>query len=76
MIDFLNEQTDDRPFLAYLAFTSPHDPLQVPDADLDRCAGWYDDGYNAIRRARTDSSASGRPTRSMSAISNPMAPRR
>ena len=52
MIGYLREQDDDRPFFGYLAFTAPHDPLQVPDEDLDRCRGRYDDGYDAIKTAR------------------------
>ena len=52
MIGYLQAQEDDRPFLGYLAFTAPHDPLQVPDDDLDRYAGRYDEGYEAIKRER------------------------
>lgn len=52
MIGYLREQQDDRPFLGYLAFTAPHDPLQAPEEDLNRYAGRYDEGYDAIRRAR------------------------
>lgn len=52
LISYLSEQEDDAPFFAYLAFTAPHDPLQVPDEWLDRYAGAYDGGYDAIREAR------------------------
>ncbi len=52
MIGYLREQEDDRPFLGYLAFTAPHDPLQVPDEDLDRYSGRYGEGYDAIKRER------------------------
>ena len=52
MIGYLREQEDDRPFLGYLAFTAPHDPLQVPPGDLDRYAGRYDAGYDEIKRER------------------------
>lgn len=38
-----------RPFFAYAAYTSPHWPLQVPDAWLDRYAGRYDEGYDVWR---------------------------
>ncbi|MFO0871725.1 MAG: sulfatase-like hydrolase/transferase [Pirellulales bacterium] len=31
-IDFLEHVADDRPFLAYVAFTAPHDPRQPPEA--------------------------------------------
>ncbi|MEA1013000.1 arylsulfatase [Sphingosinicella sp. LY1275] len=52
MISYLAGQGDDAPFFAYLAFTAPHDPLQVPDKWLDVCRGAYDSGYDAIRRRR------------------------
>lgn len=52
MIEYLGGQDDDEPFLAYLAFTAPHDPLQVPDDWLDRYRGRYDEGYDAIRGPR------------------------
>lgn len=52
MITYLTERQDDAPFFAYLAFTAPHDPLQVPDAWLDRRKGAYDRGYDAIRSRR------------------------
>ncbi|MFA7602294.1 MAG: arylsulfatase [Novosphingobium sp.] len=52
MIGYLSEHEADRPFFAYLAFTAPHDPLQVPDQWLDRYKGAYDVGYNVIREAR------------------------
>lgn len=52
MMSYLSEQEDDAPFFAYLAFTAPHDPLQVPDAWLDRYEGAYDEGYDAIRERR------------------------
>ena len=52
MISYLSEQRDDAPFFAYLAFTAPHDPLQVPDEWLDRYKGEFDDGYDAIRQRR------------------------
>jgi len=40
---------DGQPFFAFAAFTSPHWPLQVPEAELDRYAGTYDDGYDVLR---------------------------
>ncbi len=36
-----------QPFFAYLAYTAPHDPLQVPDDWLDRYDGVFDDGPEA-----------------------------
>ena len=53
LIEFIEEgRADEDPFFAFAAFTSPHWPLQVPDAELDRYAGVYDDGYDALRERR------------------------
>mgnify|MGYP001806773048 CR=1 FL=1 len=52
MIDFLKASDTSKPFFAYLTFTAPHWPLQVPDEDLDRYKGRYDDGYEALRQRR------------------------
>lgn len=52
IIKYMDEQEDDEPFLAYLAFTAPHDPLHVPDEWLDVYKGKYDDGYNVLRENR------------------------
>src|SRR5690606_28759273 len=52
MMQYVSEQQDDHPFFAYLAFTSPHDPLQVPDEWLDKYKGMYDGGYDSIRTQR------------------------
>jgi arylsulfatase len=43
---------DGKPFLAYLAFTAVHDPLQVPEPWLSKYRGDYDDGYEALRAKR------------------------
>jgi arylsulfatase len=45
LIDAIREnRVDDKPFLAYLAFTTPHDPLHVPEPWLSNYRGQYDDG--------------------------------
>ncbi len=43
---------DGKPFFAYVAYTAPHWPLQVPDEYLNLYQGKYDAGYDAIREAR------------------------
>jgi arylsulfatase len=46
------KRADGRPFFAYLAYQAPHSPLAVPEDWSGRYAGRYDDGYDAIRKAR------------------------
>ncbi|MEX0678229.1 MAG: arylsulfatase [Pirellulales bacterium] len=41
-----------QPFFQYIAFTSPHFPLQAPQADIDRYRTRYQDGWNKMRAAR------------------------
>jgi len=41
-----------RPFLEYLAFTSPHFPLHALPEDIARYDGRYTVGWDAVRRAR------------------------
>lgn len=56
LIGYMREARDaGRPFFAYAAFTSPHWPLQVPDADLGLYRGRYDEGYEALLRRRFQS---------------------
>jgi arylsulfatase A-like enzyme len=51
-IQYIDEQSDDAPFFAYLSFTAVHDPLHLPDDWLDRYAGQYSMGYNRLRKQR------------------------
>lgn len=57
--DKLIEQIEDedtaeepRPFFALAAYTAPHWPLQAPEAFIDRYAGVYDTGWDALRGKR------------------------
>lgn len=52
ILEYLYARDRETPFFAYLAFTAPHDPLQVPDEWLDRYDGHYDIGPVATREAR------------------------
>lgn len=53
LIQFIDaDKDDDRPFVAYLAYQAPHDPLQVPDAWLRRYKAKYDDGWDHTREQR------------------------
>jgi arylsulfatase len=55
MIDYIGaNHGDGQPFFGYLALTSPHWPLQAPPEFIDRYAGRYDDGYDALRMERVN----------------------
>ena len=52
-IQFIEEgRGDGKPFFAYMAFTAPHGPLQVPDDWLRRYKNQYDEGWDVIRTRR------------------------
>jgi len=52
-IQFIEEgRKDSKPFLAYMAFTAPHGPLQLPDDWLRRYKNRYDEGWDGIRLQR------------------------
>ena len=56
--DFLMEsirrnKDDGKPFLAYLAFTAPHDPMHAPEPWLSKYRGQYDDGYEVLKEKRS-----------------------
>src|SRR3546814_6168008 len=52
LIGQLDEAPKTKPFLAYLAFTAPHSPLQAPADLIAKYKGRYDDGWDALRRDR------------------------
>ena len=52
-LQFIEEgRNDGKPFFAYMAFTAPHGPLQVPDDWLRRYKNRYDEGWDVIRNQR------------------------
>ena len=52
-LQFIEEgRADGKPFFAYMAFTAPHGPLQVPDEWLRRYKNRYDEGWDTIRQER------------------------
>jgi arylsulfatase len=53
LIGFLEEGAgDQRPFFAYLPYSTPHWPLQAPPEVIAKYKGRYDAGYEALREAR------------------------
>jgi len=54
-IQFIEEgRSDDKPFFAYMAFTAPHGPLQLPNDWLRRYKNRYDEGWDGIRQQRLE----------------------
>lgn len=52
-IQFIDEgRKDNKPFFAYMAYTAPHGPLQLPDDWLRRYKNRYDEGWDGIRQQR------------------------
>ena len=53
MQEYIGADLDDgKPFFAYLAYTSPHWPLQAPQESIARYKGVYDAGYDALAEQR------------------------
>ena len=52
MIGYIEKRQTAKPFFAYLAYTAPHWPLQVPGDYIDRYKGRYDMGYDSLRIIR------------------------
>jgi arylsulfatase len=54
-VEFLKQHAErhaEEPFLLYLAFISPHFPLQAPPADIARYRDRYLPGWDALRQER------------------------
>ncbi|MDX1637903.1 MAG: arylsulfatase [Balneolaceae bacterium] len=52
-IDLLRRyENEEKPFLLYLSYQAPHDPLQAPEESINKYEGVYEKGYEAIAEAR------------------------
>jgi arylsulfatase len=52
-LKFLDEADKiDKPFFLYVAYNSPHWPLEAPDEVIEKYRGRYGDGWDAVRRKR------------------------
>jgi arylsulfatase len=51
-VRFINENTKDKPFFMYVAYTAAHWPMHALDRDIEKYKGKYDSGYAATRKAR------------------------
>ena len=52
MLEYLQSTEDGKPWFAFVPYTVPHWPLQLPDDWIDRYAGRYDTGHDVLREAR------------------------
>jgi arylsulfatase len=52
MIEYLREAEEGKPWFAFMPYTAPHWPLQLPDDWLDKYAGQYEMGYDELRQQR------------------------
>lgn len=52
MIEFIKNGDKEKPFFGYLAYTAPHDPLEVPEEYSNKYRGMYDEGYDVLRKKR------------------------
>ncbi len=56
MIEYIDQHQDDgKPFFSYLAYSSPHWPLQAPQESIAKYKGVYDKGYEALKNKRLQS---------------------
>lgn len=55
-VRFINENQaeEDRPFFLYLAYTSPHWPLNALQTEIEKYRGRYKTGWTELRRERFD----------------------
>lgn len=51
-IDEAKNETPQKPFFLYLAYTAPHWPIQAPRSDVDKYRGKYMQGWSALREQR------------------------
>jgi arylsulfatase len=52
LIQFLQDQPQDQPFFAYLAFNAPHWPLHAREEDINKFKGQYLKGWDKLREER------------------------
>ena len=52
MLEFIKKGDQNKPFFGYLAYTAPHDPLEVPEEYSNKYKGMYDEGYDVLRENR------------------------
>jgi len=54
ILEYMESGDAEKPFFAYVAYTAPHWPLQVPDDWIGKYRGQYDEGWQALRNQRLE----------------------
>ena len=54
MLEYLDSSPSGQPWFAFMPYTSPHWPLQLPEDWLETQAGNYDAGYDELRNSRVE----------------------
>lgn len=52
ILKYIESGDSEKPFFAYMAYTAPHWPLQVPDDWIDKYRGQYDEGWQVLSNRR------------------------
>lgn len=53
-LDQHRQESPDKPFFLYLAYTAAHWPLHAPESEVAKYKGRYDAGYDTLRRERLE----------------------
>jgi arylsulfatase len=51
-LDQHQQESPDKPFFMYVAYTAAHWPMHARDSDIVKYQSFYGDGYDIVRRAR------------------------
>ena len=54
ILEYIESGDAQKPFFAYVAYTAPHWPLQVPDDWIGKYRGQYDEGWQALSKKRLE----------------------
>ena len=51
-VRYIEEHKGDQPFFLYVAYTAPHRPMHATENEIAAYKGFYDKGWDAVRKAR------------------------
>lgn len=53
-LKYIEEDNGDNPFFLYMSYTAAHWPMQAPEDEIAKYKGKYDEGWDAVRKARLE----------------------